>query len=78
MIQLNAASVVALTKFVARDMVKRGEGKILITASKTSLAPAELMSIYAPTKAFVYSFALSLCEELRDKGVSVTARKWIE
>jgi short-subunit dehydrogenase len=73
MIQLNAASVVALTKMFAADMVKRGTGKILITGSEASLAPIALMSIYAATKAFVYSFALSLREELKDSGVTVTA-----
>ena len=31
------------------------------------------MSVYAATKAFVYSFALSLREELKDSGVTVTA-----
>ena len=31
------------------------------------------MSIYAATKAFVYSFAQSLREELKDSGVTVTA-----
>jgi short-subunit dehydrogenase len=73
MIQLNAASVVALTKLFAVDMVKRGEGKILFTASEASLAPIALMSIYAATKAFLYSFALSLREELKDTGIGVTA-----
>ena len=73
MIQLNAASVVALTKMFAAGMVKRGSGKILVTASEASLAPIALMSIYAATKAFVYSFALSLREELKDTGVTVTA-----
>jgi short-subunit dehydrogenase len=73
MIQLNAASVVALTKMFAAGMVKRGSGKILITASEASLAPIAFMSIYAATKAFVYSFALSLREELKDTGVTVTA-----
>jgi uncharacterized protein len=73
MIQLNAASVVALTKLFAADMVKRGEGKILFTASEASLAPVALMSIYAATKAFIYSFSLSLREELKDTGVDVTA-----
>jgi uncharacterized protein len=40
MIQLNAASVVALTKMFAADMVKPGSGKILITASEASLSSA--------------------------------------
>jgi short-subunit dehydrogenase len=73
MIQLNAAGVVALSKFVARDMAKRGSGRMLFTASEASLTPIALMSVYAATKAFVYSFALGLREELKDSGVTVTA-----
>jgi uncharacterized protein len=73
MIQLNAASVVAVTKLFARDMVERGAGKILITASEASLAPSALLTVYAATKAFDYSFAQALREELKDKGVTVTA-----
>jgi short-subunit dehydrogenase len=73
MIQLNAASVVALTKLFVADMVKRRSGKILFTASEASLAPIANMSIYAATKAFVYSFAQSLREELKGTGVTVTA-----
>src|SRR5919107_95559 len=37
MIQLNAASVIAVTKLFVGDMVRRGSGKILITASEASL-----------------------------------------
>jgi short-subunit dehydrogenase len=73
MIQLNVASVVALTKLFVPDMVRRGSGRILFTASEASLAPLACMSVYAATKAFVYSFALSLREELKDSGVGVTA-----
>jgi short-subunit dehydrogenase len=72
-IQLNAASVVAVTKLFVADMLKRRRGKILITASEASLAPIALMSVYAATKAFVYSFALSLREELKDAGITVSA-----
>jgi uncharacterized protein len=72
-IQLNAASVIAVTKMFVGDMVRRGSGKILITASEASLVPIALMSVYAATKAFVYSFALSLREELKDTGITVTA-----
>jgi uncharacterized protein len=73
MIQINVASVVALTKLVSRDMVERGSGKILITASEASLAPTALLTVYGATKAFDYSFAQALREELKDKGVTVTA-----
>jgi short-subunit dehydrogenase len=54
-------------------LAKQCAGKILITGSEASLAPIALMTIYAATKAFVYSFALSLREELKDSGVTVKA-----
>jgi short-subunit dehydrogenase len=73
MMQLNNVSVVILTKLFVRDMVGRGEGKVLFTASEASLAPIALMSIYAASKAFVYSFAQSLREELKDTKIGVTA-----
>jgi short-subunit dehydrogenase len=73
MMQLNNTSAVVLTKLFAAEMVKRNEGKILFNASESALAPMALMSVYAATSAFIYSFALSLREELKDTGVSVTA-----
>ena len=72
-IQLNVLSVVALTKYFAPGMAKRRSARFLITASEASLAPIALMSIYAATKAFVYSFAQSLRAELEPSGVTVTA-----
>lgn len=72
-IQLNAAAVVHLTKLFAKDMVKRNSGKILITASLSSMSPNPNFAVYAASKAFVYSFALALRDELKDTGVSVTA-----
>jgi short-subunit dehydrogenase len=73
MIELNTASVVTLSKLFAHDMANRGSGRILFTASEASLSPIALMAVYAATKAFVYSFALGLREELKDSGVTVTA-----
>lgn len=72
-IQLNVASVVALTKYFSREMVERGDGRIMITASEASTAPIANFAIYAATKAFVYSFALGIREELKKTGVTVTA-----
>lgn len=73
MIQLNIVSVVRLTKLFARDMVARGHGKILMTASMVALAGAPYLTVYAATKAFIYSFAEGLRDEVKDKGVVVTA-----
>ena len=73
MIQLNAVSVVQLTKLFVRDMVARRSGKILFTASLASLSATPFLTVYAATKAFVYSFAEGIREELKDTGVTVTA-----
>lgn len=73
MIQLNVVSTVHLAKLVAADMVRRGRGKILITASVAGTMPTPLEAVYGATKAFDLSFAASLRHELRDTGVSVTA-----
>ena len=73
MIQLNVVSTVHLTKRVVKDMVTRGRGRILITASIAGAMPAPLQAVYDATKAFDLSFAASLRHELRDTGVSITA-----
>ena len=75
MIQLNCASTVHLAKHVARQMVERGERRILFTASIAGTMPTPLEAVYGATKAFVLEFALSLRYELKDTGVTVTALK---
>lgn len=73
MIQLNVVSTVHLAKLAVQDMVPRGRGKLLITASVAGTMPTPLTAVYGATKAFALSFAASLRHELRDTGVSVTA-----
>lgn len=73
MIQLNVVSTVHLAKRLVQDMVERRRGRVLFTSSIASTMPAPYLSVYGATKSFVQSFALSLREELKDTGVSVTA-----
>ena len=73
MIDLNTKSVVHLTKLISRDMVARGSGQILITASVVSFTPDAYQTVYAATKAFDYIFAEGLRQHLKDTGVTVTA-----
>lgn len=73
MIDLNVKSLVALTHMVARDMVAQGGGKILNVSSTASYMPGPLQATYFATKAYVSSFSQALDEELRDKGVTVSA-----
>ncbi len=73
MINLNCTSTVHLAKHMAQDMSAWGSGRMLFTASIASLMPAPFEAVYGATKAFVFSFAEALRNELKDTGVSVTA-----
>ena len=73
MIALNVTSQVHLAKRVATAMAARGHGRIHITSSLSATTPTPYETVYAPTRAFTYSFAQSLREELRAHGVTVTA-----
>jgi uncharacterized protein len=73
MIMLNVMAVVHLSKRIVPQMVQRGHGRVLITASVASTSPAPYLAVYGATKAFDQSFAEALRYELKDTGVSVTA-----
>lgn len=66
-------STVHLAKHVVRDMVARGQGRILFTSSIASTMPGSFQAVYNASKSFVQSFALALRDELKDTGVSVTS-----
>jgi short-subunit dehydrogenase len=72
-IGLNCAAVVHAAKRIIPDMVAHGSGRVLITGSILSTAPAPFMAVYGATKAFDLSFAEALRVELKDTGVTVTA-----
>jgi short-subunit dehydrogenase len=73
LIQLNVTSTVHLAKRVAREMVKRGSGRLLFTSSIAATMPSPLEAVYGASKAFVQAFAESLRNELKDAGITVTA-----
>jgi short-subunit dehydrogenase len=72
-IQLNICSLVVLTKLFLRDMLQRGNGKILNLSSVASKAPGPLQSVYHGTKAFVQSFTEAVRNEVKNTGVTLTA-----
>lgn len=72
-IQVNNISVVQAAKLFIPAMVQRGQGRVLITSSVVALGPSAKLAVYSATKAFLYTFAEALREELLDTGVSVTA-----
>src|SRR4051812_7290184 len=73
MVALNVTSTVHLAKYIVKDMVARGSGRILFTSSIAGAMPSPYQAVYGATKAFMRSLAQSLREELKDTGVSVTA-----
>ena len=72
-IALNIVSAVHLGRWIAKDMVNRGEGRLLFTSSVASQMPGPFYTTYAASKSFIQSFSLGLREELKDTGVTVTA-----
>jgi short-subunit dehydrogenase len=73
MVRLNVMSVLHLLKYMVKDMVARGRGRILITSSIAGTMPTPYQAVYGATKAFERSLAQSLREELKDTGVTITA-----
>ncbi|HEX8054739.1 MAG TPA: SDR family NAD(P)-dependent oxidoreductase [Thermoleophilaceae bacterium] len=72
LIDLNVRSTVHLAKYVVRDMVARGQGRVLVTSSIGATMPGSFHAVYNASKSFVQSFALALRNELKDTGVTVT------
>ncbi|KJL24283.1 3-oxoacyl-[acyl-carrier-protein] reductase FabG [Microbacterium azadirachtae] len=72
-IAVNITGTVHMAKRVVQHMVRNGDGKILIVSSVSATTPTPFETVYGPSKAFGYSFAESIREELRGTGVSVTA-----
>jgi uncharacterized protein len=69
-INTNIVGTLHLVQHVARGMVARARGNILITGSVAGFMPGSFHAVYNGTKAFIDSFALALRNEL--KGTEVT------
>lgn len=72
-VRLNVLSTVVLAKTLVRDMVLRGQGRLLVSSSVAATMPGPYYATYAASKAFLRSFALALREELGGTGVTVTS-----
>lgn len=72
MLQLNMASLTALTHSVATDMAGHNGGHILLVASLTAFMPCPTYAAYAATKAYVRHLGEALHAELKPHKVMVT------
>lgn len=73
LVDLNVRSTVHLSILLARDMVARQEGRLLLVSSIAGKGPGPGHAAYAASKAFVHSFAEATRHELADTGVTVTS-----
>jgi short-subunit dehydrogenase len=71
-IDTNVTGTLYLLQHVARGMVARGRGRILVTGSIAGFQPGAFHAVYNGSKAFVDSFAQALRNEMKDTGVTVS------
>ncbi|MEM8656933.1 MAG: SDR family oxidoreductase [Pseudomonadota bacterium] len=72
-IDINVTALTELCKLAAPHMVAQGRGRILNVASTAAFLSGPGMAVYFATKAYVLNLSVALNEELREKGVTVTA-----
>lgn len=73
MVQLDVASLTAVTHVFAQDMRTRKRGKILLVASLLGYLGVENFAVYSAAKAYVLRFGEALHRELKRDGITVTA-----
>lgn len=73
MIRLNIIALTELTHLLLPQMIEKGKGRILNTASSAGFLPGPLQSVYYATKAYVVSFSQGISRELKGTGVTVSA-----
>lgn len=72
MVQLDVASLTAVTHVFAQDMRARRRGKILLVASLLAYQGVQNFAVYAAAKAYVLRLGEALHRELKRDGVTVT------
>lgn len=72
MIATNCGGLVAMTRAILPDMVKRGSGTVINLGSVAGATPYPGGNVYGATKAFVEQFTLNLRADLIGTGVRAT------
>jgi short-subunit dehydrogenase len=72
MVQLDIASLTAVTHVFAQGMRERRRGKILLVASLLALQGVENFAVYSAAKAYVLRLGEALHREFRRDGITVT------
>lgn len=73
MINLNITTLTQFTHLYLKDMIARKAGKIMNVASTAAFQSGPTMAVYYATKAYVLSFSEAVNNEVKDKGITITA-----
>lgn len=73
MVQLDIASLTAVTHVFAQDMRARRRGRILLVASMLAYQGVENFAVYSAAKAYVLRLGEALHREFKPHGITVTA-----
>jgi short-subunit dehydrogenase len=73
MIELNVRALSELCRLALPPMLARGRGFILNVASTAAFQAGPMMAVYYASKAYVLSLTEALHQELKGKGIHVTA-----
>lgn len=71
----NVTGTLALVQPVLRQMLGRGQGRILVTGSIAGYVPGSFNAVYNATKAFIDNFFAAVSDEISDTGVTITVLK---
>lgn len=72
MLKVNDIATLILVKSFLVRFIKKGKGRVLLTASAAAFGVAPYMNVYYASKAFVYSLAHGYYRELKDMKSPVT------
>ncbi|OXC80484.1 SDR family NAD(P)-dependent oxidoreductase [Caballeronia sordidicola] len=73
MVQLDIASLTAMTRLFGQDMRQRRRGRILLVASLLAHYGVQNMAVYGAAKAYVLRLGDALHREFKRDGVTVTS-----
>jgi 3-oxoacyl-[acyl-carrier protein] reductase len=73
LVRLNVTSPIVLTKYVVRQMMADGEGRIVNMSSIIAATGYNGLSVYGATKAAATGFTRSLAREVGRTGITVNA-----
>jgi 3-oxoacyl-[acyl-carrier protein] reductase len=73
LVRLNTLAPILLTKYVVRNMMADGDGRIVNVSSIIAFTGYNALSVYAATKASMIGFTRSLAREVGRLGITVNA-----